>query len=353
MARFYKKIRIENNILIDSNKCPEGGRWSFDEDNRKKIPKNTPLPDDPKFYKDESEIIEAKQWLNTVQTDKYGEERVWLPWTHTDAEIYLDEFISNRLSLFGDYEDAIISKNVRLFHSGLSALINIGLISPKQVIQKIISTGKTNKIKINCIEGFIRQIIGWREFIRASYECDGVVMRTKNFWKNQNLLPSSFWDRTTGIFPLDNAIEKALMFGYNHHIERLMVLGNFMLLTKTHPDDVYKWFMTMYVDAYDWVMVPNVYGMSQFADGGIFATKPYISGSSYLKKMSNYPTGDWEDLWTALYWNFIDEHRVFFSSNHRLSMMPKLFDKMSTEKRNYYYEIAKNFLQNKDKKQNS
>ena len=207
-------------------------------------------------------------------------------------------------------------------------------------MKAVIRYGNEHDISLNCVEGFVRQVIGWREFIRASYECDGVTMRTKNFWKQTRPLPESFWDATTGVLPLDNAVEKALAYGYNHHIERLMVLGNFMLLTKTNPDHVYRWFMGMYVDAYDWVMVPNVYGMSQFADGGIFATKPYISGSSYLKKMSDYPTGDWEELWTALYWNFISEHKDFFLSNHRLSMMPRLLEKMSKEKQDGYRTVA-------------
>jgi deoxyribodipyrimidine photolyase-related protein len=199
-------------------------------------------------------------------------------------------------------------------------------------------------VSLNSLEGFVRQVIGWREFIRASYECDGTAMRTKNFWKHKRPLPLSFWNATTGVLPLDNAIEKALTSGYNHHIERLMVLGNFMLLTETHPDDVYRWFMGMYVDAYDWVMVPNVYGMSQFADGGIFATKPYISGSSYLKKMSDYTKGTWEDLWTALYWNFIGKNKEFFLSNHRLSMMPRLLEKMSQEKQKEYKTRATEYL---------
>jgi deoxyribodipyrimidine photolyase-related protein len=169
-------------------------------------------------------------------------------------------------------------------------------------------------------------------------------MRTKNFWNHSRPLPKSFWNATTGVLPLDNAIEKALTYGYNHHIERLMVLGNFMLLTKTNPDHVYRWFMAMYVDAYDWVMVPNVYGMSQFADGGIFATKPYISGSSYLKKMSDYPAGDWEELWTALYWNFVDINKDFFATNHRLSMMPRLLDKMDIKKREAYRLLSKKYF---------
>ena len=169
-------------------------------------------------------------------------------------------------------------------------------------------------------------------------------MRSKNFWKHKRRLPDGFWTANTGIGPVDSAIEKALKFGYSHHIERLMVLGNFMLLSQIDPDDVYKWFMAMYVDAYDWVMVPNIYGMSQFADGGIFATKPYISGSNYIRKMSDFAGGDWEELWTALYWNFIATHKAFFAGNNRLSMMPKMLEKMAPDRKENYIKIAKKYL---------
>ncbi len=344
MARFYKQLRVDKQILIERDNEPIGGQWSFDSDNRKKIPKGMSLPAEIESHNETSDMSEALVWLKGVKGEQYGEARVWIPWTHAAALQYLNEFITTRLKFFGDYEDAITTKETRLFHSTLSPLLNIGLLSPTEVIEAVITYGSEHDISLNCIEGFVRQVIGWREFIRASYECDGVTMRTKNFWNHTRPLPDSFWDATTGILPLDNAIEKALTYGYNHHIERLMVLGNFMLLTKTHPDQVYRWFMAMYVDAYDWVMVPNVYGMSQFADGGIFATKPYISGSSYLKKMSDYPTGEWEGLWTALYWNFISEHKDFFLSNHRLSMMPRLLEKMTKEKQDLHQDIAEAYL---------
>jgi deoxyribodipyrimidine photolyase-related protein len=344
MARFYKQLRIDKHILIEQDNEPVGGQWSFDSDNRKKIPKGLSLPTEIEIHNETSDISEALTWLKGVKGEQYGEARIWIPWTHAVALEYLNEFISTRLKFFGDYEDAITMKEVRLFHSTLSPLINIGLLSPTEVIEAVITHGEQHDVELNCIEGFVRQVIGWREFIRASYECDGVAMRTKNFWNHTRPLPDSFWTATTGVLPLDNAIEKALTYGYNHHIERLMVLGNFMLLTKTNPDHVYRWFMAMYVDAYDWVMVPNVYGMSQFADGGIFATKPYISGSSYLKKMSDYPAGDWEELWTALYWNFISEHKDFFLSNHRLSMMPRLLEKMTEEKQDGYHTVATTYL---------
>lgn len=343
MARFYKQLRINKKILLTKDEKPSGGQWSFDEDNRKKIPKNQPLPDDLGYFGN-SDTKAALEWLKTVPAECYGEEKVWLPYTHAGAESWLETFLHERLAHFGTYEDAIVTDQARLFHSTLSPLINIGLLTPHAVLEAVITYGEQHDIALNNIEGFVRQILGWREFIRASYECDGSDMRTQNFWNHQRNIPDSYWSGSTGLVPVDIAINTALAYGYNHHIERLMVLGNSMLLSQIAPTEVYRWFMAMYVDAYDWVMVPNVYGMSQFADGGSIATKPYISGSNYLKKMSDYPTGDWEAIWTALYWQFIATNESFFSNNHRLAMMPRLLNKMSAEKKSGFKKKAKDYL---------
>lgn len=344
MARFYKQLRIDTQTLLEKDGTPTGGQWSFDADNRKKIPKNTVLPTDINYLETTPEIEEALEWLQRIPTEYYGVPKVWLGWTHTAAEHALKEFLAERFTHFGDFEDAIDPEHTRLFHSALSPYINCGLLTPQDVIDAALAYAKKHDVPLNTVEGFVRQVLGWREFIRASYECDGIKMRTTNFWKHSTKIPASLWDGTTTLVPLDAAIHRALRFGYNHHIERLMVLGNFMLLSHIHPDEVYRWFMAMYVDAYDWVMVPNVYGMSQFADGGIFATKPYISGSSYIKKMSSYKSGAWEETWTTLYWNFIATHASFFLSNHRLSMMPRLLEKMPQAKREAYLKHAHTFL---------
>ncbi|MEL6803708.1 MAG: cryptochrome/photolyase family protein, partial [Bacteroidota bacterium] len=307
MASFYKQLRRDKNILVNAAGEPMGGQWSFDEDNRKKLPKGAELPPDIDYYKN-AEIDAAIAWSKTVPAEMYGEAGCWLPYTHTDAHTFLQEFMRIRFNHFGTYEDAISTRGTRLFHSTLSPLLNSGLLTPTEVLETILEYARTHDIAINSLEGFVRQILGWREFMRASYECDGVMMRNKNFFNHTRELPQSFWDGTTGLLPVDHSIATALRSGYTHHIERLMVLGNSMLLCGIQPDEVYRWFMGMYVDAYDWVMVPNVYGMSQFSDGGSFATKPYISGSNYLKKMSDFPSGDWEHIWTALYWQFIATH---------------------------------------------
>ena len=345
LAKFYKELRIDKKILLEKDGSPTGGQWSFDVDNRKKIPKGTELPEDITWLEGTA-ITEARTWLKSVAAEQYGEAGCWLPYTHHDAMTYLQTFLEERFHDFGPYEDAIATTHTRLWHSTLSPLINIGLLTPDQVLKAALKYAQKNDVPINSLEGFVRQILGWREFIRASYETEGGHMRTQNFWNHTRELPESFWTGTTYVTPVDHSIHTALQTGYTHHIERLMVLGNFMLLSQIDPNEVYRWFMGMYVDAYDWVMVPNVYGMSQFADGGSFATKPYISGSNYIKKMSDFKTGDWEATWTALYWYFIENHFEFFKANHRLAMMPRLLEKMDETKRSAHQKTAENYLRN-------
>jgi deoxyribodipyrimidine photolyase-related protein len=345
MAHFYKQLRIDKNILITKEKKPVGGEWSFDKENRKAIPKHVSPPNDITV----TPISDTdQQRVATIPSEQYGEIGRWLPITHEAAAAYLQEFLENRFAHFGDYEDAIHTNHNRLWHSTISPLLNIGLLTPQQVLDEVLAYANNHTIPINSLEGFVRQVLGWREFIRASYECDGRVMRTSNFFGHTRQLPTSFWTGTTTLLPIDHTIATSLRTGYAHHIERLMVMGNGLLLLGIHPDEIYRWFMGMYVDAYDWVMVPNVYGMSQFADGGSFATKPYISGANYLRKMSNYPSGDWEEIWTALYWKFIAKNKEVFLRNHRLSMMPRLLEKMSNEKREHYFMVADHFLKNLD-----
>ena len=223
-------------------------------------------------------------------------------------------------------------------------MINTGLLTPGFVVDRILQFAEKNDIGINNTEGIIRQLIGWREFIRGVYEVKGSEERTRNFWGFERKIPAAFYEGTTGIPPIDSTIAKVLKSGYNHHIERLMVLGNFMLLCEFDPDEVYRWFMEMYIDAYDWVMVPNVYGMSQFADGGIMSTKPYISGSNYLMKMGDFKKGEWQQIWDGLFWRFMHIHRDFFLSNPRLGMLVRTFDILSAEQRQAHLERAEAYL---------
>lgn len=245
---------------------------------------------------------------------------------------------------FGRYEDAIDTENSILHHSVLSPLLNVGLITPKELIDACLLYAAENNVPINSTEGFVRQIIGWREFIRGSYESRGSEERTTNFWNFKKKIPASFCDGTTGILPVDQTIKKVLQTGYCNHIERLMILGNFMMLCEFDPDEVYQWFMQLFIDSYDWVMVRNVYGMSQFSDGGLMATKPYISGSNYLIKMSNYQKRAWQEVWDDLFWRFMHTLRDFFLANPRLGMLVRMFDKMPNAKRESHLLNAETYL---------
>jgi deoxyribodipyrimidine photolyase-related protein len=219
-------------------------------------------------------------------------------------------------------------------------LLNVGLLTPAQVLESVFEFAGKNEIPLNSQEGFVRQILGWREFIRGVYQWKSSVERTTNFWGVERKIPDSFWTGDTGIEPLDQIIQKVLKTSYAHHIERLMVVGNFMLLCEFNPDEVYRWFMEMFIDAYDW----NVYGMSQFADGGLMATKPYISGINYLMKISDLKKGEWQKTWDSLFWRFMHVHRDFFKRNPRLGMLVRSFDSMDLRKRNILLQVAEDYL---------
>ena len=344
-TRFYKKERKKRNILIESDGKPVGGKWTFDKENRKKYPaKKTPppiqFPDEDTYYN------EARNYVEKHFSDHLGNlsAHTLYPTNFETTKSWLRQFFEQRFVEFGIYEDAVVAQNSILNHSVLSPLLNAGLITPQQLIDACLVYVQDNNIPINSTEGFVRQIIGWREFMRGIYEARGNYERTHHFWGFTKKIPSSFYDGTTGIYPVDQTIKKVLKTGYCNHIERLMVLGNFMLLCEFDPDDVYRWFMELFIDAYDWVMVPNVYGMSQFADGGLMSTKPYISGSNYLMKMSDYKKGEWQEIWDGLFWRFMDTHRDFFKQNPRLGMLLGMFDKMPKAKKENHLKNAEDFL---------
>jgi deoxyribodipyrimidine photolyase-related protein len=342
MAKFYEAQRKRMNLLLETDGAPTGGKWSFDTENRAKLPKNHVPPREPltrpnDFTREAAAYITRKFPGNPGSLKHFR----W-PVTRAEAESWLDQFIEERLENFGLYEDAISTRHATLYHSAITPALNIGLLDPRDVINRVMA--RSGKIPMNSLEGFIRQVIGWREFMRGIYHHRGTEIRNGNFWKFDRPLPRSFYDGTTGIAPVDRVIRQLLDDGYCHHIERLMVLGNFMLLCRIRPDHVYRWFMEMFVDSYDWVMVPNVYGMSQFADGGTFTTKPYLSGSNYLLKMSDEPKGPWCQVWDGLFWTFIADHTPFFLKNPRLSMMARTWEKMSSEKQAAHRDAADGFL---------
>ena len=347
---FYKSERVRLNILLESNQKPVGGKWTYDELNREKYPKNKETPK-IEFSTRTKNHKEALGYVNKYFNNNNGElnEEFVYPTDFKTAEKWLEQFLNIRFDEFGPYEDAVLKEKSVINHSILSPLMNSGLISPKFIVDKTIEFYHSKNIRINSCEGFIRQIIGWREFIRGVYICKGVEERTKNFWGFKRKIPVSFYEGNTGIEPVDDTIKKINDTAYANHIERLMIIGNFMLLCEFDPDEVYRWFMELFIDSYDWVMVPNVYGMSQFADGGLMSTKPYISSSNYILKMSNYKKGDWCKIWDALFWNFMDKQREFFLKNPRMRMLISSFDKMDISKRETHLITADNFLTNLDK----
>lgn len=343
---FYTQQRKERQILLEADGQPKGGQWTYDAENRKKIPKNTAIPNPFPQRAPNSYTLEAIAYVNQYFPNNPGttdEPFVgsYYPNTHAEAEEAFALFIKERLTLFGDYEDAMQVKENTLFHSILSPLLNIGLLNPIELIANV----SASQSPINSVEGFIRQILGWREFVQLIYRKVGTQQRTNNYWQFNNPMPTAFYTAETGIAPLDISLKKLLKSSYNHHIERLMVIGNFLLLCEIHPDAVYQWFMEMYIDAYDWVMVPNIYGMSQFSDGGLMTTKPYICGSNYLLKMSDFPKGPWQEIWDGLFWRFLDKQRSTFAKNPRWAMLISTWDKMPLEKKEKHLKNANDYLE--------
>ncbi len=346
MADFYQHQRKRLNLLIEDG-GPVGGQWSFDEDNRKKLPKKMiddlpklPSPTDNEYVRDAKEYV-AEHFPKSLGDD----ENFLYPIDHSSAKNWLSDFLEHRFANFGPYEDAIVEDQNYLYHSLLTPMLNIGLLDPKMIIDAAIDYADQHDVPLPSLEGFVRQIIGWREFMRATYVDLGVSMRTTNHWQHKHAMPAAFYDGSTGILPIDNCIKRILETGYCHHIERLMLLGGFMFLCEIDPDEIYKWFMELFIDSYDWVMVPNVYAMSQHADGGQITTKPYFSGSNYVRKMSHYAKGDWCDSWDGLYWSWILQQADDLRKNPRWAMMVRMAENMDDDKKGHHQKQAKQFLE--------
>ena len=346
MASFYKYGRTKFNVLLEKETDPLGGKWSFDEENRKKIPKGLDLPSLPeftlsKYHNDVSTLVEEHF------TDHPGElGNIWFPVTRKQAMKSLKVFLEKRIENFGIYEDAMVPNKNFLFHSTISPLLNIGLLTPEEVLELTIDAFKKKALPLNSVEGFVRQILGWREFIRGIYQQKSDYQVKKNFWKHKRRLTQHWYDGTTGIDPLDDCIRRTSMDGYHHHIPRLMIISNIMNMSEIHPDDINKWFMEMYIDSSDWVMIPNVYGMATYSDGGLMSTKPYTCGSNYILKMSNYSKGEWCDIVDGLYWRFTDKHRSFYEKNARMSFLTRTLDRMNPERKSLIFNQANKFIKN-------
>lgn len=345
LTKFYTDQRERLNILLEDGK-PMGGQWTYDIENRSKMPAGTSVPALPTAERS-TFVTEAIEYVQKNFADNFGAAELFnYPVTHAESREWFSLFLKERFANYGIYQDAIVKGEATLFHSVITPMLNIGLLNPAEVVDEAVNAAKKYNVPLNSLEGFVRQVLGWREYIRAVYILKGRSQRTHNYWKHNTSIPAVFYTDNTGIAPIDDCIAKLKNSAYNHHIERLMVLGNFMCLCGFKPDAIYQWFMELYIDAYDWVMVPNVYGMSQYADGGLMSTKPYISSSNYIAKISHYkPAGNekWMKVWDGLYWRFIANHSSFFGKNPRMAVMVKQLDKMG-DKLPEHIRVAEEYL---------
>jgi deoxyribodipyrimidine photolyase-related protein len=340
--QYYKMQRKRLGILIDSEGKPVGDKWSFDAKNRKKFPKDIEMPALPEF--NNSKLESAKKYVEQNFGDNPGDlNNFFYPVSRKEAEELLADFIQNKFRNFGKYQDAFEKDIVVGFHSLISASLNIGLLNPKEVIEDVLEYYQNSELELASVEGFIRQIIGWREYVRALYDLESEAMEKSDFFKHRRDFPEQFYQAESGIEVLDDSIKKTVDFAYTHHIERLMVLGNFFLLSELDQHQVFKWFMEMFIDAYEWVMYANIYGMSQYSYPKMM-TKPYISSSNYIQKMSHYKSGKWAEIWDGLYWRFLDKNRDKFADNPRMSLMLSILDRMDADKLQKHKETAEKYL---------
>lgn len=359
MESFYRMMRKKHDIMM-VNDQPDGGKWNFDHSNRKKWTGEPSIPTELNFEKDVSEIlIEIEEagikTFGNIETKNYN----W-PTSKKECENLIDYFCEHLLVHFGDYQDAFHTDEKFLFHSRLSFAMNSKMMSPKEVIDTVLDYyyKHTEKIDISQVEGFVRQILGWREYMRGIYWKEMPEYAEMNKLENYNPLPDFFWTGKTNMNCLKHSINQSLDEAYAHHIQRLMIIGNFSLLAQIHPDEVDAWYLGVYIDAIEWVEITNTRGMSQFADGGIVATKPYVSSANYVNKMGNYckecsyshtqKTGEKACPFNALYWNFLDDKKEHFQNNQRMGMMLNLLRKKNPEELHELKARAKRVIENPD-----
>jgi deoxyribodipyrimidine photolyase-related protein len=343
MSHFYDWQRRRLGILVDGEQ-PAEGQANPGTPSRKKLPPGVAAPSMPQLQATRH-TADAITWVDEEFSQNPGDAGAFAwPTDRAGAERWLDSFLGERFEHFGSYQDAMAEDEAFLFHSMLSPLINIGLLDPREVVSRALAYAEEHGTPMASVEGFVRQVIGWREYMRATYLIFGRSMRTANALQLSRPVPPAWWDGTTGLGPVDTVITRVHQTAYASHVERLMVLGNAMLLLRLDPDEVYAWFMAMFIDAYDWVTVPNVYALSQFASGELITTKPYVSASAYLRRMSDFPTGDWCEVWDALYWQFVDDFRDMFLDNRRSAMMVQQLEKLDPERRARLRAVASIWL---------
>ena len=346
---FYKYQRRKLNILIDSDNKPINGKWSFDNENRLPLPKNHNVVKTVNKIKNNKYIIEAIEYVNQHFKDNYGSlDNFIYPIDHLSSKKWLLKFLKERLINFGAYEDAVDEKEPFIYHAVISPMMNIGLLSDIQVVEISYKyyLKHTKQISIQSFEGFIRQVIGWRNYVYTLYLLEGQNLYESNQLKHHNSINEKFWTGTTGMLPIDSIIQKIVKYSYAHHIERLMYLGNFMLLCFIDPKQVYKIFMEWTIDAYDWVMIPNVFGMSQYSSS-IMMTRPYFSSSNYINKMSTFKrssTDGWSEIWDALYYNFINKHQELFKKNYAIAQQVKNWNNKTDSEQKIIIKKANEYI---------
>ncbi len=360
MEYFYRHMRKKYDILMVSNSNPEGGKWNFDKSNRKKWKGKPEIPHERGFRKNVSATLKRIRDAGVKTMGSISEENFNWPTSREDALSVLNYFCKNLLVHFGDYQDAMHTEEVYLFHSRLSFAMNSKLLHPREVIESAIDYWRTHKdaIDISQVEGFVRQILGWREYMRGIYWKEMPSFGRSNKLDNQNPLPEFYWTGKTKMNCLKQTISQSLEHAYAHHIQRLMITGNFALLAQCHPNEVDAWYLGIYIDAIEWVEITNTRGMSQFADGGIVATKPYVSSGSYINKMSNYckdchysvskKVEERSCPFNSLYWNFLDDKKAHFKDNQRMNMMMAMLEKKSAEDLSQLKERAAEIIRNPD-----
>tara|TARA_R100000935_G_scaffold58911_1_gene99609 strand:- start:38981 stop:40525 length:1545 start_codon:yes stop_codon:yes gene_type:complete len=360
MEYFYRDMRKKHDILMVNDKSPEGGKWNFDKSNRNRWKGEDKIPHERGFRKDVSSTVTRIKESGVSYIGTLSEENFNWPTSRKDCLSVLNYFCEHLLVHFGDYQDAMHTEEIYLYHSRLSFAMNSKMLNPREVIDSVIGYWEDhkNKIHISQVEGFVRQILGWREYMRGIYWKEMPSYRRSNKLDNQNKLPQFYWSGNTKMNCLHHAIKQSLNHAYAHHIQRLMITGNFALLTQCHPDEVDAWYLGIYIDAIEWVEITNTRGMSQFADGGIVATKPYVSSGSYINKMSNYckdchykiskKTEDDACPFNSLYWNFLDDKKEHFKENQRMNMMMSMLANMPAEKLAALKDRAAKIIENPD-----
>lgn len=338
-AEFYQWQRERFNILIDENYKPVGGRWSFDDQTHEKIPPGQVLPSFGVFG-DNEHVKEAIAYVEAHFSNHPGSTDFVWPTNHAEAAKWLHDFVEYRLNLFGPYLDVINGQAAWLYHSALSTSLNIGLLSPRQVMQAVLRKDQKDGIGLPSLEGFVQRLLGWREFVRGEYVSRGSSMKNSNPFKQQRKLTKAWYSGQLGIPPFDDMVKKVQQRGYAHHNERLMVAANLMTICEIHPDEVYAWCSELFVDAYDWAVIPNTYGIGEFRETAV----PYISAASGVLKVSNYDRGYWSDVWDGLYWRFIDKNSHLIKHNPRLRPMVQRLDRLDPDHRRVIHYRAEDFL---------